>query len=91
MKNQVYCAKSTQKQTLTYPQKTIIMYIEREVFYMANYGENGYIDFFKLWALMEKKELNKQWLKNNGLHSNTVAKLSKNENFLCCEPLEIML
>ena len=31
---------------------------------MANYGENGYIDFSKLWELLEKKELNKQWLKN---------------------------
>ena len=26
---------------------------------MANYGENGYIDFSKLWDIMEKKELNK--------------------------------
>lgn len=48
-----------------------------------DYGKNGYIDFSKLWELMRKKELNKQWLKNNGLHSNTVAKLSKNENVTC--------
>lgn len=50
---------------------------------MANYGENGYIDFSQLWTVMEKKELNKQWLKNNGIHSNTVAKLTKNENVTC--------
>lgn len=68
---------------------------------MANYGENGYIDFSKLWAVMDKKELNKQWLKNNGIHSNTVAKLTKNENVTCevicnlcrllnCQPGQIM-
>ena len=68
---------------------------------MANYGENGYIDFSKLWVLMNKKDLNKQWLKNNGIHSNTVAKLTKNENVTCevicnlcrllnCQPGEIM-
>lgn len=66
-----------------------------------NYGDNGYIDFSGLWDLMKKKELNKQWLKNNGLHSNTVAKLSKNENVTCevicvlckllnCQPGQIM-
>ena len=47
---------------------------------MANYGANRYIDFSKLWNVLEKKEYNKQWLKNNGIHSNTVAKLTKNEN-----------
>lgn len=68
---------------------------------LANYGQNGYIDFSKLWELMEKKELNKQWLKNNGIHSNTVAKLTKNENVTCdvicnlcrllnCQPGQIM-
>lgn len=68
---------------------------------MANYGENGYIDFSKLWTVMDKKELNKQWLKNNGIHSNTVAKLTKNENVTCevicnlcrllnCQPGQIM-
>ena len=44
---------------------------------MANYGQNGYIDFTRLWELVDKKNLNKQWLKNNGVHSNTVAKLTK--------------
>ena len=46
---------------------------------MANYGENGRIEFNKLWNLMNKKELNKQWLKNNGIHSNTISKLTKNK------------
>ncbi len=47
------------------------------------YGYNGYMDFSRLWDLLERKKLNKQWLKNNGIHSNTVAKLSKNENVTC--------
>lgn len=49
----------------------------------APYGYNGYLDFSRLWELMERKGHNKQWLKNNGIHSNTVAKLSKNENVTC--------
>lgn len=68
---------------------------------MANYGKNGYIDFSKLWKVLERKELNKQWLKNNGIHSNTVAKLSNNGNVTCevisnlcrllnCQPWDIM-
>ena len=67
----------------------------------ANYGDNGFIDFSKLWGILEEKELNKQWLKNNGIHSNTVAKLTKNENVTCevicnlckllnCQPSDIM-
>ena len=63
---------------------------------MANYGDNGFIDFSKLWGILEKKELN-----NNGIHSNTVAKLTKNENVTCevicnlckllnCQPSDIM-
>ena len=47
------------------------------------YGANGIIDFSKLWKLLEKRGHNKQWLKNNGIHSNTVAKLIKNENVTC--------
>lgn len=68
---------------------------------MANYGNNGYIDFSRLWDVMEKRKVNKQWLKNNGVHSNTVAKLVKNDNVttevichLCyllkCQPKDIM-
>ena len=56
---------------------------------MANYGVNGYIDFSKLWNILEKKD------------SNTVAKLTKNENVTCevicnlckllnCQPGDIM-
>ena len=47
---------------------------------MANYGDNGYINFSRLWELMERKNVNKQWLRDNGIHSNTVAKLTKNGN-----------
>lgn len=65
------------------------------------YGTCGYIDFSKLWALLERKGKNKMWLRNNGIHSNTVAKLSKNENVTCeviahlcslldCQPWEIL-
>lgn len=68
---------------------------------MANYGENGYINFSKLWELMERKNVNKQWLRDNGIHSNTVAKLTKNGNVTCevicnlcrlleCQPGDIM-
>ena len=28
------------------------------------------------WIEPEQKKVNKQWLKNNGIHSNTVAKLT---------------
>ena len=68
---------------------------------MAEYGKHGYIDFSDLWKVLEKRKVNKQWLKNNGLHSNTVAKLTKNENVTCdviatlcelikCQPKDIM-
>jgi len=68
---------------------------------MAEYGKRGYIDFAKLWSVMEKREVNKQWLRNNGLHANTVSKLTKNENVTCevichlcslldCQPGDIM-
>lgn len=68
---------------------------------MANYGENGYIDFAKFWGLMNKKGKNKQWLINNNIHRNTVYKLVNNENVTCevicnlcrlleCQPGDIM-
>ena len=68
---------------------------------MANYGDNGYINFSRLWELMERKNVNKQWLRDNGIHSNTVAKLTKNGNVTCevicnlcrlleCQPGDIM-
>ena len=47
------------------------------------YGTNGIIDFSRLWELLARKGYNKQWLKNNGIHSNTVAKLTNNENVTC--------
>lgn len=50
---------------------------------MAEYGKNGYIDFSRLWKILEKKNLNKQWLRNNGMHANTISKLTKNENVTC--------
>lgn len=65
------------------------------------YGYNGFMDFSKLWKALELRGKNKQWLKSNGIHSNTVAKLSKNENVTCevlanicslldCQPWDIM-
>lgn len=65
------------------------------------YGTNGIIEFSRLWELLNQKGYNKQWLKNHGIHSNTVAKLTKNENVTCevlanlcnllnCQPEEIM-
>ena len=65
------------------------------------YGYNGYMDFSRLWNILERKGLNKQWLKNNGIHSNTIQKLVNNGNVTCevlsnicnlldCQPWEIM-
>ena len=44
------------------------------------YGENGYLDFSKLWKLLEKKNLRQQYLINNGIHRNTIYKLKNNGN-----------
>lgn len=68
---------------------------------MANYGENGIINFENLWNILREKGLNKQWLRENGIHANTIAKLNKNENVTCevicnlckllnCQPGDIM-
>lgn len=68
---------------------------------MANYGDNGYIDFTKMWDLMDRVHLKKKYLRENGIHTNTIAKLTKNENIttevishLClllkCQPGDIM-
>jgi len=47
------------------------------------YGYNGYISFNKLFDILDKRGLNKQYLRNNGIHSNTVVKLANNENVSC--------
>ena len=47
------------------------------------YGTNGRMIFDRLWKALEIRGKNKQWLKENGIHSNTVAKLAKNENVTC--------
>lgn len=47
------------------------------------YGANGFMDFSRLWELLERRGYNKQWLRSNGIHSNTIAKLAKNENVTC--------
>lgn len=68
---------------------------------MANNKKYGYIDFSPLWGLLEKKGIDKQWLEDNGINSDIVEKLSKNENVmidvickLCgllkCQPADIM-
>lgn len=65
------------------------------------YGARGYMDFSRLWELMDRKGVNKTTLRDNGIHSNTVSKLVKNENVTCevlarlcdllsCQPWEIM-
>ena len=65
------------------------------------YGYNGYFDFSKLWKLLKRLGYNKQFLKSNGIHSNTVAKLVNNGNVTCevlanicnlldCQPWDIM-
>jgi len=47
------------------------------------YGSNGRLNFAKLWILLEKKHHNKLWLRENGIHSNTIQKLVNNENVTC--------
>jgi DNA-binding Xre family transcriptional regulator len=47
------------------------------------YGTNGRMIFDRLWKALEIRGKNKQYLKDNGIHSNTVAKLTKNENVSC--------
>ena len=65
------------------------------------YGTNGRMIFDRLWKSLEIRGKNKQYLKDNGIHSNTVAKLTKNENVSCevlvnicklldCQPWDIM-
>ena len=65
------------------------------------YGTNGVISFNRLWHYMNKMGYNKQWLRNNGIHSNTISKLVKNQNVTCevianlcnlldCQPWDIM-
>lgn len=65
------------------------------------YGINGIIDFSRLWELLERRGLNKAWLRANGIYSNTIVKLTKNENVTCeiianlcylldCQPWEIL-
>ena len=68
---------------------------------MSNYGEKGYIDFSKLWELLKKKNKNKQYLINKGIHRATIYKLVNNKNVTCevianlcyilnCQPAQIM-
>ncbi|KJJ65462.1 hypothetical protein CLFS41_57280 [Clostridium sp. FS41] len=68
---------------------------------MANYGENGYMDFTRLWAMLEKRGHKKQWLIDNGIHRATIYKLVDNGNVTCevlcnlcrllkCQPGQIM-
>ena len=54
------------------------------------YGYNGYMDFSRLWDVLKRKGHNKQWLKNNGIHSNTIQKLTtiaNNANFHIFQPI----
>ena len=38
------------------------------------------MDYSKLWILLEKKGLKKAFLRENGIHQNTIAKLVNNKN-----------
>lgn len=59
------------------------------------------MSYKKLWHLLLDRELNKAWLRDNGIHSATIAKMSKGEAIstetitkLCallgCQPGDIM-
>ena len=47
------------------------------------YGSMGVIDFNKLWKYMEVNGYNKTYLRNNGIHANTISKLVNNQNISC--------
>lgn len=47
------------------------------------YGTHGRIDFTRLWEYLKIRGYNKQWLKDRHIHSNTIAKMVKNENVSC--------
>ena len=68
---------------------------------MAKYGSEGYLDFEKLWLMMDRVHLKKSYLLDNGIHTNTLSKLTKSENVTCeviarlchilkCQPGDIM-
>ena len=61
----------------------------------------GIISFEKLWQVLERKKLNKQYLLNHGLNKNTIYKLVRNDTIttdtickLCfllkCKPQQIL-
>lgn len=37
------------------------------------------IDYSKLWNLLKKKNLNKTYLRENGIHPTSIARMGKNE------------
>lgn len=37
------------------------------------------IDYSKLWILLKKKNLNKTYLRENGIHPTSIARMGKNE------------
>ena len=50
------------------------------------YGTNGYMQFSKLWDLLNEKKLKSEWLEENGLDHCIVEQL-KNNNSVTCETL----
>ena len=47
---------------------------------MIKDNNHGKLDFTRLWELLAKKKLNKDFLRNNGVHPATISKLVKGEN-----------
>lgn len=63
--------------------------------------EYGKMNYDKLWSVLERKKLNKQFLLNHGLNKSTIYKLVRNDTIttetickLCfllnCKPQQIM-
>lgn len=61
----------------------------------------GYICYDKLWKTLKKKERNKQYLREHGINSRTMASLNRNDSvttdtialicdLLRCQPHDIM-
>lgn len=69
---------------------------------MAKLDDNkGYIDYSKLWKLLEKKKLNQQYLINNNIHRASIYNMKNNKSvnmdvisnicyLLKCQPKDIL-
>lgn len=64
-------------------------------------NNNGYIDYSKLWKLLEKKKLNQQYLIDKNIHRTSIYNMKNNKSvnmdvisnicyLLKCQPKDIL-